>query len=213
MATKNFIPPPQDVLQGNPNKSFNISVDGVLPKGVNILNKILPINVPLFDINDLPVGVGVFGLPIYDSLRFLAGSYESVDGSRVINYNSLVIDTCVFEASQTKNIIKTVVQGRDKTIKEYINSGDIDIVITGALVNNSTNYYPSRDVDTFSSIMKVPRALEVRSKFLNLLDITHIVIESWKFTQVAGLRNVQGFVINAVADIPASENDLINESV
>ena len=42
----------------------------------------------------------------------------------------------VIEISNTRNIVKTEIQGRDGTVKEFINNGDYQISIKGILSND-----------------------------------------------------------------------------
>ena len=72
-ADKTFIAPPIDILEGELGKNFYVSIDGILPKAINQLNKFLPVGIPLFDIEDLPVGVSPLGTLVYDRIRFLPG--------------------------------------------------------------------------------------------------------------------------------------------
>jgi len=210
MAKKNFIRPPFNILEeAKTDKEFYVNIDGVLPKAVGMFNKFLPINVPLIDINDLPVGISPLGTLVFDNIRFLPGRYTTPENTAGKPYKGLIIDTVVFEARQAKNIIKTYVQGRDKSVKEYINAGDIDITISGFIVNDVfKNFYPYRDVQTFIEIMKVPKSLTVQSKFLGMLDVKYITITNWRFAQTPGQRNMQAFTINCVDDISSERNDI-----
>ena len=212
-ADKTFIAPPIDILEGELGKNFYVSIDGILPKAINQLNKFLPVSIPLFDIEDLPVGVSPLGTLVYDRIRFLPGIVRNAKNPLGKPYNGLIIDTVIFEANQQKNIIKTTVQGRDRSIKEYISGGDITISITGAIVNNSTGFYPTRDVTTFTEIMNVPKSLTVQSKFLDLLGIKFMTVESWRLTGQSGFRNVQNFVITAVNDVSSDVNDITGKAI
>ena len=213
MAKKNFIPPPIEILTGGKReKTFTISTDAVVPAAVNLANKYLPLNVPLIDINDLPTGVSPLGTPVFDSLRFLPGRYTTQQNPAGVVYQGLLINTVIFEANQQKNIVKTFVQGRENSIKEYISGGDISISITGSLVNDVfRDFYPTLQVESFIALMKVPKALKVQSKFLDNLAITDITIESWRLFQQNGRRNMQDFVITAVNDISSERNDITLE--
>ena len=210
MANKNFIPPPQNILDSaKTDKKFFVSIDGVLPKAVGLLNKFLPINIPLVDVNDLPVGLSALGTLVFDSVYFLPGKYTTPTATIPTPYQGLLINTVVFEARQQKNIVKDYVQGRNKSVKQYINAGDINITIRGVITNDIfKNYYPTRDVETFIELMKVPKPLTVQSKFLDMLGVKNILIESWSFAQTPGQRNTQAFIINAVDDVPGETNDI-----
>ncbi len=212
---KNFIPPSQDVLErAKTDKVFYVSAEGVLPKGIGLLNKFLPFNIPLIDIADLPVGVSPLGTLVFDNIVFLPGKYTTPNNPVGIPYKGLLINTCVFEARQQKNIVKTIVQGRSKSVKEYISGGDLNITINGMIVNNVfANFYPTRDVESFIQLMQVPKSLTVQSKFLDMLGVKHITIENWDLRQVAGQRNMQPFTINAIDDYSSEVNDITGTTI
>lgn len=209
---KNFIIPPIELLTKS-DKTFTISTDSVIPTGLNQLNKFLPLNVPLIDLRDLPTGISPLGTPVFDSLRFLAGKYTTPKNLEGVPYKGLLINTVVFQANQQKNIIKTFVQGRESSVKEYISGGDISISISGFIVNDIfRDFYPTGDVQAFIDLMNVPKSLTVQSKFLENLGIKYITVESWRLLQSTGARNMQAFNISAVNDISSERNDITGEA-
>lgn len=124
----------------------------------------------------------------------------------------LYMSTVLFDVSHEKNIIKTSIVGRSGTIKEYIADGDYVITIRGAFVSEGNNY-PLDEVTEFVRLMKLPQALNVTSKLLQLYEIDDIVIESYSLPQQEGMQNTQLFEINAVSDLPLLflDNDQINQ--
>ncbi|MEI8137589.1 MAG: DUF6046 domain-containing protein, partial [Bacteroidota bacterium] len=54
--------------------------------------------------------------------------------------NTIVIDTALFNVTQTKNIITTSIQGRNGTVKEYISLGDYNVTIKGVLTGTNGLY-------------------------------------------------------------------------
>lgn len=126
--------------------------------------------------------------PVFDNIIF------DVEGE------NLRIDTVLIDVSQTKNIIKTAIQGMNGTIKEYIADGDYDIGIKGIIVSENRDY-PQQDVETLIEILKRPEAIKIASNFLNVLGISTIVIESYSLHQNE-VVNQQVFEINAVSDKP-----------
>jgi hypothetical protein len=108
------------------------------------------------------------------------------------------IETCLIDVSQTKNIVTTVVQGRNGTVKEYISDGDYEVQIRGALVTD--NYYPREEVRDLHELLKRSELLTVVSDYLLLFDIKELVVTSYSFKQQEGYQNVQLFEINAISD-------------
>lgn len=113
------------------------------------------------------------------------------------------IDACLFSVNQTKNIIKTNIQGSNKgSIKEFINDGDYSINIKG-IINGLNGVYPSYAVDDLIQYLIQPKELEIICPFLNeLFGITYIVVENYSFPQNEGGYSYQVFEINAISEIP-----------
>lgn len=101
-----------------------------------------------------------------------------------------------------KNIVKTSIQGRNGTVKEYINMGDYSITIQGGLFDENPSRYPYEQSYKLVQLSKLGESLKATSEFLQLFDITDIVIEDVTFTQVSGRQNVQLFNIQALSDQP-----------
>jgi hypothetical protein len=147
----------------------------------------------------------VFGLPVYNALDIQGGTYTDNNGEDV-TYPSLRLDTVIMEASIPKNIVRTEIQGGDGTVKEYIGEGDVQINITGFIHNtgqrSNDNVFPVSEFNDFIRISRAKTSLKVNSEFLEFLEVTEIVIDSVKFGQVEGVKNVQSFQIQCFSDIP-----------
>ena len=142
-----------------------------------------------------------FGLPVWSSLTFPAGSYETLDGE-VIEFEGLELLSVLMSVNQSKTIIKTAIQGRPGTVKEYISDGDYSISINGALFGESQDIYPEDQLIELLEVLKAPVAIKVESEFLSYFDIDEIVIENYDCDQKKGSRNAQPFKITALSDTP-----------
>ena len=151
---------------------------------------------------DQKIASSQFNTPIFTNLEFSAGSYEPLDGGETINYGPLLLNTVLIEATQTKNIVKTVLQGRDGTVKEYTSAGDYSINVKGAIVSADASVYPEDDVNTLLDILKVPDTLEIVSNYLSLFEIDEVVVESYTLPQREGFRNMQLFNIKLIQNEP-----------
>jgi hypothetical protein len=147
------------------------------------------------------VQASMLGTPIFSNLIIEDGSYQEDGKTTPTTFKGITIDTVLFDISQTKNIVKTPIQGRNGTVKEYISDGDYDINIRGILVSKE-NTYPEEEVNTLITICKVPAALKVASEFMQLFSIHSLVIESYDFYQIEGNRNMQGFNLRCLSDEP-----------
>lgn len=135
-----------------------------------------------------------FGTTMWDNLVI-------VNQDPNVNLGNLRIDMVLITVSQTKNIIKTAIQGVNGTVKEYISDGDYQISITGAFFGRE-NEYPEDDVLLLLDYLKQHNALRVQSEFLQLFDIDDIVVENYRFDAKEGMNNAQFFEISAISEIP-----------
>jgi hypothetical protein len=109
---------------------------------------------------------------------------------------------CLCEVQQTKNIVKTKVQGRDGEVKEYISDGDYQVTLRGAFSNTFMQTYPKEMVKRLIKLCKVKEPLKVTSEYLLMFDIHELVIEDYKFSQEEGKQNVQKFELSCSSDVP-----------
>ena len=149
--------------------------------------------------------VSYLGTPVETNLILGDGEnvltkYVDIEGNE-LTYYGLQIDTVIMEVSMTKNIIKTSIQGKSGTIKEYVNDGDYIINVSGRL-SLKTNVYPESNVNRLIKICQIPDSVPVTSDFLQLFGINEIVIDDFKLPQEKGIRNEQGFEITMTSEIP-----------
>jgi hypothetical protein len=188
--TKNFLPP-APLIQTKPSVILSKAVLQVVQK------KLIGVG---FEPSDTEVAKSRYlNTPIYSNLIIEGGEYTDENGASV-SYSEMTIDLVLMEINNQKNIIKTSLQGRNGTVKEYISDGDYSIKITGKLFGDGMNSYPSDLVSNLHNICLAPVALTVSSDFLKLFNINSIVIESYNFHQTEGMRNVQEFTLNCLSD-------------
>jgi len=150
--------------------------------------------------------LSTLGTPIFAKLNLKGGSYKDAKG-KMIDFpstlkESLSMDTVLIEISQRKNIVKTQLQGRDGTVKEYISDGDFDIVIRGIIVSDQPYEYPNDEVQTLFNFLKAKSHIETAgTNFLDFFGIDRIVVEDYSFPQREGFWNSQAFEIRAVSDV------------
>lgn len=161
------------------------------------------------------------GTPVFSQLKFTTTKDASnpiyTNTNEIDIIHEFPIDCCLFTVSQEKNIVKTAIQGRNGTIKEYIGDGDYSINIKGIIngkfnMNYSyskkdtgqkahENVYPYYEVKNLLQFLRQPKELAIDVPFLNeMFGIMHIVIESYDFPQNEGGYGYQSFSINAVSD-------------
>ena len=151
-----------------------------------------------FDI--LPISY--LGTPVFSNLDIEGGSYKNFEGKQ-IPYDPIVVNTALFDVSQSRNIIKTQIQGRNGTTKEYISDGDFSVTIRGIIASESSVKYPEEEVRKLLEVCKVQKSIEINSRLLtNVFGVTNLVIESYAFPQEEGFQNIQLFELNCVSDDP-----------
>lgn len=138
------------------------------------------------------------GLPVFSDIEF-----------PLPNGLKLKMADILITVNQQRNIIKTTIQGRSGTVKEYIADGDFTINIKGALVIPQSNDYPEALVRDLMSVLNLKEVIEPTCDYLRLFDIYGIVITGYSFPQQRGFQNVQLFEINALSDTP----DLLVEPI
>jgi hypothetical protein len=137
------------------------------------------------------------GTPIYSSLVFKA--VTSSDQSdlpndvREIVSTDLELTEILVTVHQTKNIVRTPLNGRDGTVKEYISKGDYAITVEGMIVNQNPLQFPKEDAKKISSFIDLEQSLEVGSNFLSLWGITKIVVNDYSFNEIEGTVNEISF--------------------
>lgn len=147
--------------------------------------------------------VSQLGTLVFSDLDISATSY-SKDGEN-FETKKINIDTVLFEVTQEKHIIRTNVQGRDGSVKEYISDGDYAISIKGVLTGRNGEY-PQQSVTDLIEFLKAPVSVKVNSWWLGQFGITDIVVLNYSLAQIEGMQNSQPFQINAVSDTPFEVN-------
>jgi hypothetical protein len=147
---------------------------------------------------DAELRKSMLGTPVLADLTLRKAAYIDSD-NQVVYSPQIILETVLITVSQQKNIVKTAIQGRDGTIKEYIGMGDYSINIKGVLTSpNGT--YPKTQLDNLKKVLTTPASLEVVSWWLQTFDINLLTIESFNIDQVEGGYSSQPFSINAISD-------------
>ena len=86
-------------------------------------------------------------------------NYTDINGNTQ-TLDSVTLECCIMVASQEKNIIKTSLEGRDGTVKQFISNGDykIDVTVIVATVDNN---YPRDFVNALINILSIPDSIPV----------------------------------------------------
>lgn len=171
---------------------------------------------------DEPIGVSSLGTPIYTDLTLLGCEYtDNITSKKVTLKNDrfrsggsgqtntsnasagfyMNLETVLMTVEQPIRIIKTEIQGRNGTVKEYIGADDSKITIN-LVVTGKNGVYPREEVKRLKDWLDAPVAKGIVAWWLDNLGISDIVIESYSMPQVQGGYSYQMVSINAISDLP-----------
>lgn len=173
--------------------------------GLQMLQKnIWKDNIPQGEPRDKPLYYSSLGTPVFSDLRIEGFSYTSKQ------YGNVTVPTMVFTSvlmtvDQSKHIIKTDIQGRNGSVKEYISDGDYTVNIKG-VITAPNGIYPYDAVVDLKKWLHAPMEFRVASRWLQNLDIDVLVIENYSIPQMEGGYSYQLFDINCISDLPFELN-------
>jgi hypothetical protein len=152
------------------------------------------------DNSDKELYRSLLNTPVLSNITFLAGKYTDNSGVEKV-FEQLVYEAVLLNVSQAKKIIRTEIQGRDGTVKEYIGMDDYQVIING-IITGPNGRYPLEEVRSLKDMLDAPIPIEVACTFLQNLDVDTIVISNYEFPQQEGGYSYQQFSITAMSDIP-----------
>lgn len=140
------------------------------------------------------------------------------------SFTPLRFHECTYQVSQTKNIVTTVLQGFNGTVKEYVSDGDFQISIDGQLSGvydpitdsfRSASHYPAEYVQDLVAALKIPSAIPISNQILSgIFGINFVVVTNFAFQRNTAGMNFQRFTLDLISDRPIeivlSEADLDN---
>ena len=151
------------------------------------------------------IGVSSLGTLLYDDVTFPAGAYRTTQGT-VVNYEQFKMESVTFVVSQSKNIVRTEISGRNGTVKEYNNDGDYHITLLANL-NEPDTLFPADTLLLFQELKKAPESVPIVSKILNsIFDIDNVVIEEFEMNPNTGKSNVI-LSMKLTSDLPFNIKD------
>ena len=221
MSNNEFIIP----KQSNDAKLRQIaSIAGL--SSVRVINFVNPYAPEITDkvsfLKDEPVGFSSLGTPVYTDLtlmgmkwtdnitgreeecpndRFRSGAKSAVTNTPQKGGFYMNLDTVLIVTQFPKRIIKTEIQGRDGTVKEYIGADDAQITING-MITGKNGVYPRDEVYRLRRWLDAPVAKGIVSWYMDNLGISNLVIEGYDMPQTMGGYSFQAFTISAVSDVP-----------
>lgn len=152
---------------------------------------------PLVDLfPDGSVPSEMFGTPVYDQV-VLKKAIDSVNVNDVIKFDSVVVNV-----NQQRNIVRTPINGRNGTVKEYISDGDFDISIDGVITDPHPNRSPKEFLENLYTMLSLPNEIVIISDYLACFKIQYAVVITYTFAQIQGMVNQVEVNIKLVSDEP-----------
>ena len=150
---------------------------------------------------DKPLYLSELGTPVFCNLEIQAGTWTDDNGVKH-DWPFTVMDTVLITVDQTKEIIKTKIQGRKGgTVKEYISDGDFSINIK-TLIIGPRKKMPLQEVADFMKVLLAPMSLSVNSRYLQNLGIDNFVIDRYSLPQAEGAYHYQMVELFCSSDQP-----------
>lgn len=173
-------------------------------------------------VKDSPIGISALGTPVYTDLtlsgckwidnltgrtetcpadRFRSGAQSAITNTPQQGGFYMNLETVLMVVHQPINIVKTEIQGRNGTVKEYIGAADSEVQITG-MITGRNGVYPRDEVARLKKWLDAPVAKGIVSWWLDNLGISNLVVADYDFPQTQGGYSYQIFQINAISDAP-----------
>ena len=139
--------------------------------------------------------------PVVTDLNLPSVTYTDPATGRRITTQSLYFACVLISLTQPKRIVKTEIQGRDGTVKEYIGKDDAQVTISGIIVGGNGKY-PFDEVTELKRTLDAPVPRPVVNPHLNAMNIFYLVVDGYDIPQEAGRYSQQNFTIQTVSDTP-----------
>lgn len=178
---------------------------------------------------DAPEYQSYLDTPVYGS--FIFGDIQNESANNYVDqfgvtqeFKPLRFHECTYQISLSKNIVTTVLQGFNGTVKEYVSDGDLNISINGRLSGiydsisdsfRSTTFYPAEYVQKMIAILQVPASIPISNQIVSgLFGVNFVTVTNAEFQRNTAGLNFQDFSIDLISDRPIeivlSEADLDN---
>ena len=168
--------------------------------------------------NDTPLYTSYMGTKYYTHVELsipVNNNPNSLNPDPNTTTPSIIFRSALVTINQIRNIVKTDIQGRNGSIKEYISMGDYTIRIEGMIVSQDVNApmrFPEEEVDAFKEIMEFTsdtndNNLDIICPLVNKFA-TRVVVEEYELKEIQGSINALEFSISLLSD----DNPLIYDT-
>lgn len=152
---------------------------------------------------------GMGGIPVFVDLVLCGPSgdpnkrdtYRDNITNKIIGIPTIKFEAVLCTIDIVANIVKTQIQGRNGTVKEYIGMDDAKVIIQGVIAGTN-GVYPQTEVSELYKWAIAPVSKGVVCPYLQNLGIDKLVVEDVNIPQIAGGYSYQTFTINCISDLP-----------
>jgi len=141
---------------------------------------------------------GPLGTPVMQDITFSSVNYTDPQTGVTKKTKEIKLIDILISVNLPSIIVKTQIQGRRGTVKEYIGEDDWQITINGFLLaaNGQT---PSDAIIDLKNMKRACVPIPVTCTYLNNLDISNIVLEDFSMQQEPGGYSKQGFSLTCIS--------------
>ena len=126
------------------------------------------------------------------------------DTSHKTKYVTLIDLAPRISVNSKKNLVMTTVQGRDYTRKELVSGGDRTFSVSGHIVSNMIDEYPTNDVRKFINIMEYGGIVQVNNMIFGQFNVDRILILDYRL-ETSDCKNDQPYSFTCVAVEPDTD--------
>ena len=144
---------------------------------------------------------GYLGIPVFADLTLKGGFYTDEVTGNEITFPDIHLETVLLTVAFAARIVKTEIQGRSGTVKEYIGEDDAKVTIQG-VITGKNGVYPQNEVNLLNQWRRAPIAKAAVCGFLQNLGIDNLVVEDCSLPQIAGGYSYQTYTMNCISDLP-----------
>lgn len=157
----------------------------------------------------------VYRTKVIDAKKGIYKEQEPETVNNVVNTKTLVWydTTALITINSDKNLIATRVTGRDYSRKELVSNGDIKFTVSGQITSGKPDIYPTEEMQKFYKIMQYKGIIKVNNMVLDMLGITHIVIENFSVSPRQGYKSLQQYTFSAIGLQPENEIEISEDTV
>lgn len=147
--------------------------------------------------------LGMGNIPVFVDLKLQGGQYTQPYTNKIITFPTITFEAVIMTVEKVTRIVKTEIQGRDGTVKEYIGKDDSKITIQG-VITGQNGVYPQTEVNALNQWYDAPISKQIICPWAQNIGITDIVCEDLTFAQVTGGYSYQQFTMNCISDLPVN---------